>query len=228
MMEKQYCSECGKELGENERFCRSCGAPVDSTDSKDETVGQKVDNSIADVKSKISSGNGGSKLNIKVIAPIVAIIVIIFLAWAVTSAFSGHDIELDGQTFHVATKYSNAEELAQKFANEISSFQPDNVVCYFDNSNYDEDYFIIVTKNVGDVTLDDLGVGGTPLTINGKDGVMGYYQSLNSEWALNDNNDFYVSGYEKLDDYSYINDGVYVSIILGPGTSQDALNEIIK
>lgn len=78
------------------------------------------------------------------------------------------------------------------------------------------------------MTLDDLGVGGTPLTVNGKEGVIGYYQSLNPEWALDDSNDFYISGYEKLDTFSYIDNGVFVTIVLGQGTSQDALNEIIK
>lgn len=227
-MGKRFCSECGKEMDENEKFCRACGAPVDSADKNDETVGQKVDNSIADVKNKIASKNTNSKLNIKIIAPIVAIIVIIFLAWCVMSAFGGHDIEIDGQTFHVATKYSKSDDIAQKFANEMSTFHPDNVTCYFDKSNYDEDFFVIVTKNVGSMTLKDMNVAGQTTTINGKEGVIWKYQTSNGEWALDNNNNFHLTGLEKLDAFSYINDGVFVTIILGKGTNQDALSEIIK
>lgn len=227
-MEKRFCSECGKEMGENEKFCRACGAPAESTDKNEETVGQKVDKSIEDVKNKIATKNTGSKLNIKIIAPIVAIIVIIFLAWAVTSAFSGHNIELDGQAFHIATKYSNSEDVAQKFANELSNFQPNNVVCYFDKGNNDGDFFVIVTKNVGNITLDKMGITGKPATINGKEGVIWNYQTSNPKWGLNKNNDFYLTGLEKLEAFSYINDGVFVTIILSDGTNQDALKDIIR
>ena len=180
------------------------------------------------LKSKISSSNGNSKFNIKIIAPIVAIIVIIFLAWCVMTAFSGTDIELDGQTFHIATKYSKSDLLAQKFTNEISDFKPDNVVYYMDNSTYNDDYFLIVTKNVGNKNLNDLGVSGEPLTVNGKQGVWGYYQSLNPQWGLSKNNEFYLQGLEKLGCFSYVDDGVWVSIILGDDLFKEDLNNIIK
>lgn len=50
-----YCTECGKELPEEARYCSNCGAPVEATEWEEFQV--SADDLVGRVKELISEGN---------------------------------------------------------------------------------------------------------------------------------------------------------------------------
>ena len=222
-----YCEKCGAELEPEEKFCPSCGAKVIIPSNK-ENLAEKVkeqstkissNENVAGIADKIKNVYfKEDKLNLK---RVVLSIIVLFI---VVSGFNfimsmGHDVNIDGITFHIPSGY--AESISGKQGALEHYNKMDNVVCYERNgSNYD--FFIIATKNVGNKKIDDIGRGGKHSTINGKQGIIKKAE-LRPIWDFKKSK--FTGYYENDVQFSYVENGKYVCV----ATTDDAyLKDIIK
>ena len=202
-----FCEKCGSELEPEEKFCPNCGAKVMIRSNK-ENLADKIKN----VYFK------EDKLNLKRVA--LSIIVLFIVVSGINFITSmGHDVNIDGITFHIPSGY--AESISGKQGALEHYNKMDNVVCYERNgSNYD--FFIIATKNVGNKKIDNIEKNGQYATINGKQGIIKNVE-LRPIWDFKKSK--FTGYYENDVQFSYVENGKYVCV----ATTDDAyLKDIIK
>ena len=112
-----YCEKCGAELEPEEKFCPSCGAKVIIQFNKDNLADK-----VKEQSTKISSNENvvgivdkiknvyfkeDNKLNLKRVA--LSIIVLFIVVSGINFITSmGHDVNIDGITFHIPSGYAES------------------------------------------------------------------------------------------------------------------------
>ena len=222
-----YCEKCGAELEPEEKFCPSCGAKVIIQSNK-ENLAEKVkeqstkissNENVAGIADKIKNVYfKEDKLNLKRVALSIIVLFIVVSGFNFIMSM-GHDVNIDGITFHIPSGY--AESISGKQGAVEHYNKMDNVVCYERNgSNYN--FFIIATTNVGNKKIDDIERGGKHSTINGKQGIIKKAE-LRPIWDFKKSK--FTGYYENDVQFSYVENGKYVCV----ATTDDAyLKDIIK
>lgn len=222
-----YCEKCGAELEPEEKFCPSCGAKVIMQSNK-ENLAEKVkeqstkissNENVAGIADKIKNVYfKEDKLNLKRVALSIIVLFIVVSGFNFIMSM-GHDVNIDGITFHIPSGY--AESISGKQGALEHYNKMDNVVCYERNgSNYN--FFIIATKNVGNKKIDNIEKNGQYATINGKQGIIKKAE-LRPIWDFKKSK--FTGYYENDVQFSYVENGKYVCV----ATTDDAyLKDIIK